>query len=65
MIIPVNLSFTYNHANRSEQGGKGIMQPNEKKLTWETPVIEDYDVVETTGSSNGPNDDGINEWEYS
>ena len=24
------------------------MEPKEEKLTWETPVIEDYDIVETT-----------------
>ena len=29
------------------------MEPKEEKLTWETPVIEDYDIVETTTLETG------------
>ncbi len=36
------------------------MEPKEKKLTWETPVIEDYDIVETTQSgTTGEGQDNI------
>ena len=31
------------------------MDPKNEKLTWETPVIEDYDIVKTTGLQQ-PND---------
>ena len=41
------------------------MEPREEKLTWETPVIEDYDIVESTGMLNeGRGSDGM-AYEYS
>jgi hypothetical protein len=28
------------------------MEPKEEKLVWETPVIEDFDIVESTASAS-------------